>query len=78
MNISLPESLRDFVESEARRGGYATVSEYLLELLQRAMSEKDLDDRLRAALATRDLGEFEAADFERLRQLARGTIPEPS
>ncbi|HEU4427929.1 MAG TPA: type II toxin-antitoxin system ParD family antitoxin [Myxococcota bacterium] len=72
MNVSLPDSLREFAENEARSGGFSSVSEYLLELVRRAMSEKDLAARLQAALASRDAGELGPADFDRLRQLARG------
>lgn len=42
MNISLPDSLKAFVEEQVARGGYGTSSEYVRELIR-----KDLD---RAAL----------------------------
>ncbi len=54
MNISLPDSLRDFVEKEVRGGGYSSVSEYVRELVCRAESEKDLGDRLDESLDSAD------------------------
>ena len=56
MNISLPEALRDFVEEAVNAGGYSSVSEYMRELVRQAKSEKDLEDRLLAALDSADLG----------------------
>ena len=35
MNISLPDSLKAFVEDEVARGGYSTSSEYVRELIRR-------------------------------------------
>jgi antitoxin ParD1/3/4 len=34
LNISLPEKLRDFVESKIERDGYGTISEYVRELIR--------------------------------------------
>ncbi|MEZ5326877.1 MAG: type II toxin-antitoxin system ParD family antitoxin [Verrucomicrobiales bacterium] len=34
MNISLPEALKDFVESRLNDGGYGTASEYVRELIR--------------------------------------------
>ena len=49
MNISLPDPLRRFVESEVARGGYSTASEYFRELIRQAQREKakaELESRL--------------------------------
>lgn len=46
MNISLPDSLKDFVDEQVNQGGYGTSSEYIRELIR-----KDQDRlRLRAVL----------------------------
>ena len=34
MNISLPESMRTYVEEQVAKGGYGTVSEYIRELIR--------------------------------------------
>jgi antitoxin ParD1/3/4 len=40
MNISLPESMKDFVEAEVVSGGYGTASEFIRELLREAQKRK--------------------------------------
>lgn len=34
LNISLPQSLKDYVEDQVKDGGYSTPSEYVRELLR--------------------------------------------
>ena len=36
MNISLPESLRDFVDQQVARGGFSSASEYVRQLIREA------------------------------------------
>jgi len=71
MNISLPEALRDFVEDAVDAGGYSSVSEYVRELVRRAKADKDLEDRLLAALDSADLGQVDPEFFEGLKARAR-------
>ena len=71
MNISLPEALRDFVEEAVRAGGYSSVSEYMRELVRQAKTEKDLEQRLLAALDSADLGEVGPEFFNGLKARAR-------
>ena len=71
MNISLPESLRDFVEEAVDAGGYSSVSEYMRELVRQAKNEKNLEDRLLAALDSADLGPVSPELFERLKASAK-------
>lgn len=40
LNISLPESLRAFVEKQVASGGYSTASEYIRELVRNAEKQK--------------------------------------
>jgi antitoxin ParD1/3/4 len=49
MNISLPESLKDFVESQVHQGGYSTASEYIRELIRDAQ-RREARDRVNALL----------------------------
>jgi antitoxin ParD1/3/4 len=49
LNISLPQSLKDYVENQVSVGGYSTPSEYLRELL-RQDRERQAEDRLEALL----------------------------
>ena len=45
MNISLPENLKGFVDSQVQAGGYSTSSEYIRELI-REDQKKKLEQRL--------------------------------
>ena len=49
MNVSLPETLKSYVEEQVTYGGYGTVSEYLRELIR--------EDKKRKAQERLDSGE---------------------
>lgn len=49
LNISLPQSLKDFVEKQVLEGEYSTPSEYVRELL-RQDRKRLTEDRLEALL----------------------------
>jgi len=49
VTISLPDSLKDFIEHEVQTKGYGNVSEYLRGLLREAQ-RKEEDERLEALL----------------------------
>lgn len=40
LNISLPQSLKDYVEHQVTEGGYSTPSEYLRELLRQDQTRR--------------------------------------
>ena len=71
MNISLPKTLRDFVEEAVSAGGYSSVSEYMRELVRQAKAAKDLEQRLLGALESADLGEVDPEFFEGLKAKAK-------
>ena len=43
LNISLPQSLKDYVEDRVSVGGYSTPSEYLRELLRQDQKQRTED-----------------------------------
>lgn len=49
MNISLPETMKSFVDEQVQSGGYGSVSEYIRELVRRDQKER-AHDRLEALL----------------------------
>jgi len=51
LNVSLPGSLRAFVEEQARIGGYGTVSEYVRHLLREAQ-KRSVEEQLEKLLLT--------------------------
>jgi antitoxin ParD1/3/4 len=46
MNISLPDSLRTFVEEQVSARGYGTSSEYVRELIRKDLDRQNLRDLL--------------------------------
>ncbi len=55
MNIALPETMKQFVQEQAERGGYSSVSEYIRNLIR-----TDQKDRARDALETEILRGLES------------------
>lgn len=49
MNISLPDSMRTYVENQVASGGYSTASEYFRQLV-RADQKRQANERLEALL----------------------------
>jgi antitoxin ParD1/3/4 len=49
LTISLPESMRDFIERETVEGHYATPSEYVRDLVEEALDRKN-EERLEKLL----------------------------
>ena len=43
LNISLPEPMRKFIEQQVAKGGYATASEYLRDLIRQAEKKAGLE-----------------------------------
>ena len=67
MNVSLPDTLREFVERQVESGGYGTSSEYVRELIRRDQDRLQLRALLLEGAASRVTGEADAAYFARLR-----------
>ncbi len=68
MNISLPEALRDFIESTVNAGGYSSVSEYMRELIRKDQERAVLREMLLGGARSEIVGHFGEDYFERLRQ----------
>jgi antitoxin ParD1/3/4 len=49
LNISLPQSLKDYVENQVKSSGYSTPSEYVRELLRQDQSRR-AEQKLEALL----------------------------
>lgn len=86
MNISIPDSLREWVQSRVETGGYAGASDYLRELIrkdQEAVSERAqqfaaLNAALERSLSDVKAGRVHDADqvFENLRARYSAMIPD--
>jgi len=57
LNISLPQSLKDYVEYQVSEGGYSTPSEYLRELVRQDQKRRSEDKLESLLLAGLDSGE---------------------
>lgn len=73
MNISLPDTLKSFVDEQVSQGGYGTSSEYVRELIRKDQDRLKLRDLLLAGASSEALAPAEPAYFERLRDQVRKT-----
>lgn len=71
MNISLPDSLRSFVEGKVAQGGYGTSSEYVRELIRKDQERTQLRDLLLAGAQSPPAVTVNGAYFKALRQRVR-------
>jgi len=72
MNISLPESLKSFVDSQLAQRGYATSSEYVRELIRQDQDRQDLRGRLLDGASSPLSTPVDEAYFDRLKARAGG------
>ena len=73
MNISLPDSLKSFVDEQVGARGYGTSSEYVRELIRKDQDRQQLLGLLRAGAASEPTAPVDAAYFEDLRARVRKT-----
>jgi len=71
MNVSLPDSLKSFVDEQVAKRGYATSSEYVRELIRLDQDRQSLRDLLLDGAASPATGPANEAFFDRLRDRAR-------
>ncbi|WP_406699416.1 type II toxin-antitoxin system ParD family antitoxin [Singulisphaera sp. Ch08] len=70
MNISLPDEMKAFIETQIAAHGYASTSEYLHALIreaQKRQAKQDLDAKLLEGLQS-PASELTDADWDGLRQ----------
>jgi antitoxin ParD1/3/4 len=69
VNISLPDPMRDFIESRVTDGLYGSVSDYIRTLIredQRRKTQEELENKLVAALDSGDYRQVTPEFFEQL------------
>jgi antitoxin ParD1/3/4 len=71
MNISLPDTLKSFVDEQVNLGSYGTSSEYVRELIRKDQDRLQLRGLLLAGAASAPAAPVEAAHFEGLRDRVR-------
>jgi antitoxin ParD1/3/4 len=68
MNISLPASLKSFVDRQVAERDYGTSSEYVRELIRRDRDREELRSLLREGAASPQAAPIDTAYFEALRE----------
>lgn len=76
MNISLPDSLKSFVDKRVAQGGYASSSEYVRELIRMDQARAELREKLLAGKHSGPAEPVDDAMFEHLRTHARRVAAE--
>ena len=71
MNISLPDTLRSFVDEQVSQGSYGTSSEYVRELIRKDQDRLHLRGLLLAGAASVAVAPADSAYFEGLRDRVR-------
>ncbi len=71
MNISLPDSLKAFVDEQVSERGYGTSSEYVRELIRKDQDRQRLRGLLLAGAASAPTTPADADYFEGLRNRVR-------
>lgn len=71
MNISLPDSLKSFVDEQVSQRGYGTSSEYVRELIRKDQDRLQLRELLLAGAASAPAAPVDGAYFEGLRNRVR-------
>jgi antitoxin ParD1/3/4 len=71
MNISLPDTLKSFVDEQVSQGSYGTSSEYVRELIRKDQDRLKLRGLLLAGAASEALAPAGPAYFEGLRDHVR-------
>lgn len=71
MNVSLPDSLRSFVEEQVAKRGYGTTSEYVRQLIRHDQDRLRLRTLLLEGAASPPAAPADSAYFEELRSRIR-------
>ena len=71
MNISLPETLKQFVEEQVKSGGFGTASEYVRALIREAQlraARQELDAKLLDGLDSGPASPMTREDWDELKR----------
>ncbi len=74
MNISLPDTLKTFVDEQVEQRGYGTSSEYVRELIRKDQDRLQLRGLLLAGAASAPTAPADSAYFEGLRGRVRKAV----
>lgn len=72
--LELPQSIKEFIETEAAAAGFATPADFICQLVRKARRQKAVDhlmDQVEKSIASGEPVEIGAQDFDKLRQHLR-------
>ena len=70
MNVSLPDDLKAFVDTQVNQGNYGSTSEYIRDLIRRDHARRELRAALLEGAASPIVTNADGAYFEALRDRA--------
>ena len=73
MNVSLPDSLKAFIEAQVSERGYGTSSEYVRDLVRREQERVGLRELVIEGMRSGPGSELDEAHFQRLREHVRNS-----
>jgi antitoxin ParD1/3/4 len=71
MNISMPDTLKSFVDEQVSQRGYGTSSEYVRELIRRDQERQQLRNLMLAGVGSAPAAAVDAGYFDGLRERAK-------
>ncbi|MEL6165342.1 MAG: type II toxin-antitoxin system ParD family antitoxin [Cyanobacteria bacterium J06628_3] len=77
INISLPDTMRDYIEKQVVDGGYSTISEYFRELVRQDQKRRDkehLETLLLEGLNSGSTTPLTEQDWDDIRQAVRSKV----
>lgn len=74
MNISLPDSLKNFVDTQVSQGHYGTSSEYVRELIRKDQERQQLRTLLLDGGRAEIQGHFDQSYFDGLRKKIKASV----
>ncbi|MDJ0728848.1 MAG: type II toxin-antitoxin system ParD family antitoxin [Crocosphaera sp.] len=77
MNVSLPDTMRDYIEQQVKAGGYGSISEYIRDLIrqdQKRKTKEHLETLLLEGLDSGTLTLMSDRDWTEIRQTVRDKL----
>jgi antitoxin ParD1/3/4 len=72
MNISLPDSMKTFIDDQVTSGRYVSSSEYVRDLIRKEQDREQLRALILEGMASELTGPMTDEDFAELRRVAAG------
>lgn len=77
MNVSLPDTMRDYIEEQVKKGGYGSVSEYIRDLVrqdQKQKAQQHLETLLLEGLDSGTVTPMSDCDWTEIRQVVQNRL----